>query len=143
MHNLIQSIGYGLLGLIGESLQIQARLGNRDYSWLQGHLSDFCLSAMLISVGYLISDVLPEKYSKIGKIVSAISIPVALTFHEFYPFLAPEEGVFDPQDIACYFVATLLTYPTDRLVKSKKMRRLIKGINFKKKSKHKSLENIL
>ena len=126
MHNLIQSMGYGALTLYGESLQMLARQGSRDYTWAQGHLSDFGLSAMATSVCLMA----PTKHKVVRSFLS-LATPLALTFHEYYPIIAPEEGIKDMQDIACYFGGTLLAYTINEIAQSPKTKAIIKKIKRK------------
>lgn len=126
MHNLIQSMGYGALTLYGESLQMLAREGSRDYTWAQGHLSDFGLSAMATSVCLMA----PTKHKVVRSFLS-LAIPLAFTFHEYYPILAPEEGIKDMQDIACYFGGALLAYTINEIAQSPKTKAIIKKIKRK------------
>ncbi len=138
IYNLIQYFGYVGLTLYGEFLQTLAREGSRDYTWAQGHLSDFGLSAMATSVCLMA----PTKHKVVRSFLSLAS-PLAFTFHEYYPILAPEEGIKDMQDIACYFGGTLLAYTINEIAQSPKTKAIIKKINPKNRVSNKTLEKLV
>ncbi|MFA6461411.1 MAG: hypothetical protein WCV90_04025 [Candidatus Woesearchaeota archaeon] len=120
IYDLMQYLVYTGTLLYGEHLQSLARAGVRNYDWMQGHLSDFGLSAQFVSLGQIaFGD------SKLGKTLSAVAVPTALTIHEFFPLLVPREGCFDLQDIACYYAGAGLAYLTSEFVDSNKSKELI------------------
>ncbi|MEK6983911.1 MAG: hypothetical protein AABX33_05030 [Nanoarchaeota archaeon] len=121
--NSMQFAMYNFAMQVGEVLQ-RTPLKN---TWLSGHLSDVGLSGVLTSMGLLVSG-----KDKVARALSSILVPIALTLHEYYPVIHPEEGVFDYQDIACYWVAAAATYLVSELSHSEKFQKAVsKYINEK------------
>jgi len=92
--------------LFGEALKVTNALNLTDYNFLQGHLSDFALSAESTSC-------LLAMYgdSKLGRLVSVLAPATALTIHEFMqPIYKIPTPYTDPVDIACYFAGSITAY---------------------------------
>lgn len=111
--DIIQGLTYAGFSLYGECLQSLARQGLRDYDWMQGHLSDFALAGQMTA--FLLS---AFGESRAGKALSAMAVPTAFTYHEFFPFSATE-GTFDVQDIACFYAGAAVAYATSELCNTK------------------------
>lgn len=131
--------------LFGEALKVTNMLNLTSYNFLQGHLSDFALSAEATSVLLcMYGD------SKLGRFVSVVAPATAFTVHEFMqPIYKIPSPYTDPIDIACYFGGSILAYLGVKAFGKKenreKIRNLVTKINpFKRKALTSNpLENII
>jgi len=131
--------------LFGEALKVTNMLNLTSYNFLQGHLSDFALSAEITSVLLL-------RYgdSKLGRLVSVVAPATALTIHEFMqPIYKIPSPYTDSIDIACYFGGSIVAYLGVRAFGKKenreKIKNFVRNVNpFKRKvSQSKPLEDMI
>jgi len=95
---IVSNLSLALI-VLGESMQIATGIGVMNYNWFTGHLSDFGISSQTTAMGIGLTSG-KNKYLR----AAANFLPATIcTIHEFYP-LYPGEGVFDPQDIALYWI---------------------------------------
>lgn len=111
--SLISVFSNFFLGIGGEFMQQATIDGLMDYNWLTGHLSDFAVSAE-VTAFFMYLTAGKNKYLR--AIATVLPATIA-TIHEFFPFFnLGYEYVFDPQDVAMYWVGAAVTYAGVKLL---------------------------
>ena len=104
---VINSIGYGILGMIGEGLQALNQLKLTNYSLLDGHLSDFSYAAFLNSMLY--KAVAHNGQNKLLNAVSFGVMPLVMTLSELIA------SNTDEKDIIAYWLGGIAGALTTKL----------------------------
>lgn len=114
LNDIIQTAGYVIMTQVGEGMQTAAKANPETYTWLTGHLSAFGVSAW-----YTAQTLAILGKDKLFRTLTHIGIPAALTIHEFFPFVTPNDSVFDWHDIACYWAGSMAVYLGGQILDSK------------------------
>src|SRR5687768_12898877 len=90
-----------------EFLQCLARNGRIEYQSFMGYASDIGAPMTLTACALIAT----AKMGKTAQRMAAVAIPLMLSCDEFGQRLSPSATVrFDPYDILCYFIGSLLAY---------------------------------
>jgi len=94
----------------GEHIQNEVLLGNGDYTWAVGHISDIGYAGGLTAVTTMVS-------RAEDSLRNALLVPTAMSALEVLTSFHPKIG-FDWQDVACYYGAALFAYGINKICRT-------------------------